>query len=542
MRALISVFDKTGVVGFAQNLEKLGVEIISTGGTKKVLEEAGVKVIGISEITGFPECLDGRVKTLHPKVHGGLLARRDKPEHMQQLADLDIIPIDIVAINLYPFRETILKPDVTMEDAIENIDIGGPTMLRAAAKNYKDVTVVCDPADYGMVVTSLEYNGIVKGVTPAQRYYLALKVFQQTAAYDAMIAEYLRKEGGFELPDNPTFTYEKTQELRYGENPHQMAAFYKEVKPWEGALVNAQQLHGKELSFNNINDTNGALDCIREFRDKLAVVAVKHANPCGVAIGETLEEAYQKAHDCDPVSIFGGIVACNRPVDKATAEKMSKIFLEIVIAPDFDQEALDILQQKKNIRILRLPAMMEAAPDDQVDMKKVSGGLLIQSLDTEMFDAAEAPKPDQPATDGEETKSSAFGKILNDGELMVVTKTEPTAAQIKDMELAMKVVKHTKSNGIVFVKDQMTIAIGPGQTNRIWAVENGIKRCQFDMEGAVMASDAFFPFNDCVEAAAAAGIAAIIQPGGSIRDQESIDMANEKGVAMVFSGLRHFKH
>ncbi len=542
MRALISVSDKTGVVGFAEELQKLGVEIVSTGGTKKVLEDAGVKVVDISEITGYPECLDGRVKTLHPAVHAGLLAKRDNEDHMKQLMKLGITPIDIVAINLYPFKQTILKPDVTLEDAIENIDIGGPTMLRAAAKNYKDVTVICDPSDYGMVITNLQYNGITKGVTESQRYYLALKVFQQTAAYDAMIAEYLRKRAGFDLPDNPTFTYEKTQDLRYGENPHQMAAFYKEIKPWEGALVNAEQLHGKELSFNNINDANGALETIREFTDRPAVVAVKHANPCGVALGDTLVEAYKKAHDCDPVSIFGGIVACNRPVDKATAEEMSKIFLEIVLAPGFEPEALEILEKKKNIRLLQLPSMMEEAPEDEVDIKKVSGGILIQELDRELMDADEAPMPDQPATDDEAAASSAFGKLICDDQMMVVTEKEPTEDEIRDMELAMKVVKHTKSNAIVFVKDQMTIAIGPGQTNRIWAAENGIKRCLFDMKGAVMASDAFFPFNDCVEAAAAAGITAIIQPGGSIRDQESIDMANEKGVAMVFSGLRHFKH
>lgn len=542
MRALLSVSDKTGIVGFAENLVKLGVEIISTGGTKKLLEENGVKVTGISEITGFPECLDGRVKTLHPAVHAGLLARRDKPEHMEQLKELGIEPIDIVAVNLYPFRETISKPDVTLEEAIENIDIGGPTMLRAAAKNYKDVTVVCDPSDYGSVITNLEYHGITQGVTESQRYYLALKVFQHTAAYDAMIAEYLRKLKGFELPDNPTFTYEKIQDLRYGENPHQEAAFYKEVLPWEGAIVNAEQLHGKELSFNNINDTNGALETIREFQDEPAIVAVKHANPCGAAVGDTLVEAYRKAHDCDPVSIYGGIVASNRPIDKETAEEMSKIFLEIVIAPDFDDDALEILEKKKNIRLLKLPEMMEEPPMEEVDIKKVSGGVLIQNLDMELLDAAEAPKPDQPATDSDEQAENAFGKMIGYGEMMVVTKKEPTEAEIKDMELAMKVVKHTKSNAIVFVKDQMTIAIGPGQTNRIWAAENGIKRCLFDMNGAVMASDAFFPFNDCVEAAADAGITAIIQPGGSIRDQESIDMANEKGISMVFSGLRHFKH
>lgn len=538
MRALLSVSDKNGIVEFAKGLEALGVEIISTGGTHKKLEEAGVKVTGISDVTGFPECLDGRVKTLHPAVHGGLLARRDMPSHMQQLEELGIQPIDIVAINLYPFKATIMKPDVTLADAIENIDIGGPTMLRSSAKNHKDVTVVCDPADYDMVLEMLK-NG---GTDYDTRYRLALKVFQHTAAYDAMISDYLRKEIGAPLPDNPTFTFEKVQELRYGENPHQHASYYQEIKPWDGSLVKAQQLHGKELSFNNINDTNGALETLKEFKDKPAVVAVKHANPCGVAVGDDLFTAYKKAHDCDPVSIFGGIVACNRPVDKATAEEMNKIFIEIVIAPDFEQDALDILTQKKNIRLLKLPDILADAPEDAIDIKKVSGGLLIQGLDTELFDVENASKPDQPATDSAAAGTSAFGKLVADGKLMVVTDREPTENELKDMEMAMKVVKHTKSNGIVFVKDQMTIAIGPGQTNRIWACENGIKRCLFDMKGAVMASDAFFPFNDCVEAAADAGVTAIIQPGGSIRDQESIDMANDKGIAMVFSGMRHFKH
>ena len=537
MRALLSVSDKTGIVELAKELVALNIEIISTGGTHKVLEEAGIFVTGISDVTGFPECLDGRVKTLHPAVHGGLLARRDVPDHMAQLEKLGIKTIDIVVINLYPFKATIMKPDVKMEDAIENIDIGGPTMLRSSAKNHKDVTVVCDPADYSMVIEALK-NG---GTDYDMRYKLALKVFQTTAAYDAMIADYLRKEAGLELPDNITLTFEKKQDLRYGENPHQNATYYQEIKPWAGSLARAEQLHGKELSFNNINDTNGSLDTLKEF-DQPAVVAGKHANPCGVGVADNLFDAYQKAHDCDPISIYGGIVACNRTVDKETAKEMSKIFLEILIAPDFDDAAIAILTKKKNIRLLKLPDIMASAPADAIDIKKVSGGLLVQSLDTQMFDVANAPKPDQPTTDSEEEGKSAVGKLVADGKLMVVTKKEPTESELVDMEMAMKVVKHTKSNGIVFVKDKMTIAIGPGQTNRIWAVENGIKRCNFDMKGSVMASDAFFPFDDCVTAAAEAGITAIIQPGGSIRDQESIDKANELGIAMVFSGMRHFKH
>lgn len=511
MRALISVSDKSGVVEFARELENLGVQIISTGGTHKKLEDSGISVTGISDVTGFPECLDGRVKTLHPAVHGGILAMRDKPEHMEQLKELDIETIDIVAINLYPFKETILKPGVTLEDAIENIDIGGPTMLRSAAKNHKDVVVVCDPADYETVISELKEK---KTVSYETKYKLALKVFQHTAAYDAMISDYLRKQIGAELPDNLTLTFEKVQELRYGENPHQKASYYREIQPADGSLVKAQQLHGKELSFNNINDTNGALQALKEFTEP-AVVAVKHANPCGVGIGADIFTAYKKAYDCDPTSIFGGIVAANRPIDKATAEEINKIFIEIVIAPDFTEEAMTILTQKKNIRLLKLDKIEEKGPEGQIDIKKVTGGLLVQGSDDILY---------------------------NEEELKVVTDRKPTDKEMEDMKLAMKVVKHIKSNGIVIAKDQATIGIGPGQVNRIWAVENAIRQANTSLEGAVLASDAFFPFDDCVTAAAEAGITAIIQPGGSMRDQESIDKANELGIAMVFCGVRHFKH
>ena len=542
MRALISVSDKTGVVEFAKALQDMGVEIISTGGTHKKLEEAGIKVTGISDITGFPECLNGRVKTLHPKVHGGILASRDLPEHMDQIGALGVETIDIVAVNLYPFKETIMKSAVTMEDAIENIDIGGPAMLRSSAKNHKDVTVICDPSDYDQVIAALKDGG----TTYEMRYGLALKVFQQTAAYDAMIAEYLAKESGqgeTGFPDRVTMTYEKIQDLRYGENPHQKAAYYREVRPRDGVLTRAVQLHGKELSFNNINDTNGALETLKEFQEP-AVVAVKHANPCGVAVADSLVCAYKKAHDCDPVSIFGGIVACNRPVDKETAEEMNKIFIEIVIAPDFHDDALAVLQQKADIRLLKLPDILTPVHGGDLDIKRVTGGILLQDSDSKLFDVENAFKPDQPATDTTESdrEASAFGKPVYDGKFMVVTDKEPEESQLRDLEIAMKVVKHTKSNAIVFVKDGMTIAIGPGQTNRIWAVENGIKRCLFDMKGAVMASDAFFPFDDCVTAAAEAGVTAIIQPGGSVRDGESIAKADQLGIAMMFSGLRHFKH
>lgn len=511
MRALLSVSDKSGIVEFAQELEKLGVQIISTGGTHKRLSDNGVGVIGISEVTGFPECLDGRVKTLHPAVHGGILAMRDKPDHMKQLEDLNIETIDIVAINLYPFKETILKPGVTLPEAIENIDIGGPTMLRSAAKNHKDVVVVCDPSDYGRVIEELKES---KTVSYDTKYRLALKVFQHTAAYDAMIADYLRKQIDGELPDNLTLTFEKVQELRYGENPHQKASYYKEIKPADGSLVMAQQLHGKELSFNNINDTNGALAALKEFTEP-AVVAVKHANPCGVGTGFDLLSAYKKAYACDPTSIFGGIVAANRIIDAATAEEINKIFIEIVIAPDFTEEALAVLTQKKNIRLLKLEGIDKKAPAGEIDIKKVSGGLLVQGTDDVLFD---------------------------EEELKVVTDRIPTDKEMEDMRLAMKVVKHIKSNGIVIAKDQATVGIGPGQVNRIWAVENAIRQANSSLQGAVLASDAFFPFDDCVTAAASAGITAIIQPGGSMRDQESIDKANELGIAMVFCGVRHFKH
>ncbi len=510
MRALISVSDKTGVIEFAKELEALGCTIISTGGTHAKIAESGVKVVGISDVTGFPECLDGRVKTLHPAVHGGILAMREKPEHMAQLKDLGIETIDIVAINLYPFKETILKPDVTLPVAIENIDIGGPTMLRSAAKNHKDVVVICDPADYPAVISELKEKGEVSYDT---KYRLALKVFQHTAAYDTMISDYLRKEAGYGLPDNFTMTFEKAQDLRYGENPHQKAWYYKEVKPAAGDLVNAKQLHGKELSFNNINDTNAAIEALREF-DEPAVVAVKHANPCGIGTADNIYEAYMKAYNADPVSIFGGIVASNREITAAVAEEISKIFLEIVIAPSFSAEALEIIEKKKNIRILELPAISERDPF-AYDMKKVSGGLLVQEKDTQLYDPAD---------------------------WKVVTEKEPTEFEKKDMVFGMKVVKNVKSNAIVLVRNGQTIGMGPGQVNRVGALEIAIRQAVEDTNGAVLASDAFFPFDDCVEMAAKAGITAIIQPGGSIRDEDSIKKCNEYGISMVFTGMRHFKH
>ncbi len=512
-RAIISVSDKKGIVEFGRKLDQLGIEIISTGGTAKVLDEAGIPVINISDITGFPECLDGRVKTLHPNIHAGVLAIRDNPDHMNQLRSLSIQPIDYVIINLYPFKETILKEGVELKDAIENIDIGGPTLLRAAAKNYQDVVVVVDPSDYSAIIEELETKGQVSEET---KFLLSAKVFEHTAHYDSLIAKYLREQSAqTEFPELLTLTFERMQSMRYGENPHQKAVFYREVGNTSGSLVNAKQLHGKELSYNNINDTNGALELLKEF-DQPTVVAVKHANPCGVGSGESIFEAYEKAYTADPVSIFGGIVVANGEIDEKTAKEINKIFIEIVVAPSYSIGALDILKQKKNIRILELKDIGAKIAKDTYDMKKVYGGLLVQQANTRLL-------PDM-------------------SDLKVVTEKSPTSKEMDDLIFAWKVVKHTKSNGIAIEKDNQSLGIGPGQVNRIWAVNQAIERSGPNVRGAVLASDAFFPFSDCVEAAAAAGITAIIQPGGSIRDQESIDACNKYGIAMVFTNMRHFKH
>jgi len=514
-RAIISVSDKTGVVEFARGLVKLGYEIVSTGGTAKVLTQAGVENIEVSQVTGFPECLDGRVKTLHPMIHAGILAMRDNPSHMAQIKELGVVPIDVVAINLYPFKQTILKDGVTLEEAVENIDIGGPTMIRAAAKNWQDVAVVVDPNDYSKILEHLEQEG---ALSRELKFQLALKVFEHTAAYDALIAHYLRQQckDAPLFPQQLTCTFEKVQDMRYGENPHQKAAFYREVGRYDNVLSAAKQLHGKELSFNNINDANGALDTLKEFGSRRpCVVAVKHANPCGVGLGDTLLEAYQNAYDSDPVSIFGGIVALNREVDAPTAQKMSEIFLEIIIAPSFSAEALEILEKKKNIRLLELPALAQPNPSAMLDMKKVAGGMLVQELDTQ---------------------------LLREEDLKVVTRRAPTPEEMEQLRLAWRVVKHTKSNAIVLVKGNGTVGVGPGQTNRITALELAVKYAGDRAAGSVMASDAFFPFSDCVELAAKVGITAIIQPGGSVRDEDSIKACDEAGIAMVFTGMRHFKH
>lgn len=514
-RALLSVSDKTGIVDFAAALVEMGYEILSTGGTAKAIEEAGLPCTGVSEITGFPECLDGRVKTLHPAVHGGILAMRDNPEHMRQLEELKIQPIDIVCINLYPFKQTILREGTTLEQAIENIDIGGPTMIRAAAKNWQDVAVIVNPEDYASVLKELKENGEVSRDT---KFRLAGAVFEHTANYDALINSYLRSQRGeTDLPDSLTLTFEKIQEMRYGENPHQKAAFYGEIGAAPNTLPRAKQLHGKELSYNNINDANGALDVLKEFgNEKPAAVAVKHANPCGVGLGSTIFEAYKKAFEADEVSIFGGIVALNRAVDEATAKELSKTFLEIIIAPAFEKEALTVLTEKKNLRLLELPEAAIPNPATCLDMKKVAGGLLVQSLDTQLL-----PEEDS---------------------WLCVTKRRPTQEEEEQLLTAWKVVKHVKSNGICLVKGNMTVGIGPGQTNRITALEIAIRNAGERAKGSVMGSDAFFPFPDCVEAAREAGITAIIQPGGSLRDEESIKAADEAGIAMIFTGMRHFKH
>jgi phosphoribosylaminoimidazolecarboxamide formyltransferase/IMP cyclohydrolase len=514
-RALLSVSDKTGLLELAKFLAASNVEMISTGGTYNAIKDAGLPVTYISEVTGFPEILDGRVKTLHPKIHGGLLAIRDSEEHRRQLASEQIETIDLVVVNLYPFAATIAKPNVTLEDAIENIDIGGPSMLRSAAKNHCFVTVVVDPSDYEGLMAEMKANN---GDTTLEfRQKCALKVFNTTALYDSMIFNYLNSKYGTSedgYPDLLQLSFIKKQSLRYGENPHQEAAFYQETPVPPGTITAAKQLHGKELSFNNINDANAAVELVKEFTEP-AVVALKHANPCGVGIGKDGFAAYRKAYESDPVSIFGGIVAFNREVDLKSAEAMSELFLEIIIAPSFAPEAFDLLAKKKNLRLLELPELGKISPAPGLDLKKVCGGLLIQAADT--------------------IKS-------NPAEWKVVTKKQPTAAELAELQFGWQVVKYVKSNAIVLTKDGGTVGIGPGQTNRVGAALIAIGQAGDKAKGACLASDAFFPMPDTVEEAAKAGVTAIIQPGGSIRDQDSIDMADKLGLAMVFTGVRHFKH
>ncbi|MRX72660.1 bifunctional phosphoribosylaminoimidazolecarboxamide formyltransferase/IMP cyclohydrolase [Bacillus lacus] len=508
-RALISVSDKTNLVPFVKELVSMGVQVISTGGTKSLLEKEGLQVLGVSEVTGFPEIMDGRVKTLHPSIHGGLLAVRSNTGHMSQLAENSIETIDLVVVNLYPFKETISKNSVTDEEAIENIDIGGPSMLRAAAKNYRDVTVVADPEDYPAVLQQIRENG---DVSEEMKLMLSAKVFRHTAAYDALIAEYMTNLAKEESPESITVTYEKQQSLRYGENPHQKATFYRTPLKTSGSLVEAKQLHGKELSYNNIRDADAAVAIVSEFNEP-AAVAVKHMNPCGVGTGEDIFTAYSLAYEADPTSIFGGIVALNREVDYKTAEKLHEIFLEIIIAPGFTDEAMSLLSQKKNIRLLSLE--INGKGSSQKQLTSVQGGLLIQEEDS---------------------------LTLEGIDVMVPTKREPSEEEWKDLKLAWRVVKHVKSNAIVLAKNEMTIGIGAGQMNRVGAAKIAIEQAAEKGQGSALASDAFFPMSDTVEAAAKAGVTAIIQPGGSIRDDESIRMADEYGITMVFTGVRHFKH
>lgn len=506
--ALLSVSDKTGIVEFAQELSAQGFRILSTGGTKRVLEDAQVTVQAVEDVTHFPEMLDGRVKTLHPAIHAGLLAKRDNAVHMQALEQHKIDTIDLVAVNLYPFKETIEKPDVTETQAIEQIDIGGPSMLRAAAKNFADVLSVVDPNDYESVITAIK-----EGTDDAAyRRQLALKVFQHTAAYDALIAQYLNNDD--EFPNSLTLTYTKKQALRYGENSHQQAAFYADVIPTAFSIASAQQLHGKELSYNNIKDADAGLKMSAEF-DQPAVVAVKHMNPCGIGIADTIEQAWDRAYEADSTSIFGGIIVLNRNVDLATAEKMHHLFLEIIIALSFDDAAYDILAKKKNLRLLTVD--FTQAEKNELETVSVMGGVLRQEPDN---------------------------VIETQNDFKVVSKRQPSEQELKALVFAQIVAKHVKSNAIVVATNEQTLGIGAGQMNRVGSAEIAINQAQSspNYDQAVLASDAYFPMGDSVEFAAKHGIKAIVEPGGSIRDQESIDNANKYGVTLVFSGRRHFRH
>jgi phosphoribosylaminoimidazolecarboxamide formyltransferase/IMP cyclohydrolase len=514
-RALISVSDKTGILEFAKGLHALGVEILSTGGTAKMLRESGVPAQEVSEYTGFPEMLDGRVKTLHPKIHGGLLAVRDNPEHMKQIAEQGIGLIDMVVVNLYPFEKVTAKKNVSLEEAIENIDIGGPSMLRSAAKNYKSVAVVCNPGRYKEILSEMQANsGIV-----ADRILISLgaEVFERTASYDRTISNFLNKRFSSEafttLPQTMSLNFSKMQDLRYGENPHQAGAFYRDAEAVTG-LAKMKQLHGKELSFNNILDLYAAINIVYGFESVPAAVVIKHNNPAGVATDKDLAKAYKDAHGCDPLSAFGGIIGLNRSVDKKTAEAISKSgFMECVIAPAFDQDALDILTQKKNVRLMTLAP--EDYKKDKYDFKKVPGGLLVQDADA---------------------------RELKLEELKVVTKKKPTKAQLESMMFGWKIVKAVKSNGIVLTKGTKTIGLGVGQTSRVDSAVNAIRKAGKAVKGSVLASDAFLPKADTVTFAAKAGISAIIQTGGSIADAEVIKEADKRKIAMVVTGVRHFKH
>ena len=519
-RALISVSDKTGVVEFARALSQHSVEILSTGGTYALLVENDIPAVEISDYTGFPEMMDGRIKTLHPKVHGGILARSGQDEAI--MAEHDIKPIDLVVVNLYPFEQTIARPDCNLARAIENIDIGGPTMVRAAAKNYRDTTVIVNSSDYQRILQVMAEND--GAIDLATRFDLAVSAFEHTAHYDGTIANYLGTEISADEDDEPvafprTFNSQfiKVEDLRYGENPHQKAAFYTEKNPPSGTVASARQLQGKALSYNNIADTDAALECVKSFALPTCVI-VKHANPCGVATGADLLEAYSRAYQTDPTSAFGGIIAFNRKLDVSTAQTIiERQFVEVIIAPEIDAEAAAVLQSKQNIRVLSA-GQLPATPEPFIDFKRVNGGLLVQDADTRSVDTSE---------------------------LQVVTDRSPTEQEMTDLLFAWKVAKFVKSNAIVYAREAQTIGIGAGQMSRVYSARiAGIKATDEGLEvrGSVMASDAFFPFRDGIDAAASAGITAVIQPGGSMRDQEVIDAANQAGIAMVFTGIRHFRH
>ena len=516
-RALISVSDKTGVAEFARGLSALGIEILSTGGTARLLSEAGVPVVEVSDYTGFPEMMNGRVKTLHPKVHGGILARRGIDEAV--MAENGIVPIDLVVVNLYPFERTVARADCDLATAIETIDIGGPTLLRAAAKNHAAVTVIVDGADYAPVLSELRQHGAIADAT---RYTLAVKTFEHTARYDGAIANYLggiTPSGERELfPRTINFQFRRVQAMRYGENPHQRAAFYVEHESTAASVATARQLQGKELSYNNVADTDAALECVKAFTEGPACVIVKHANPCGVALGATLHEAYERAFRTDPTSAFGGIIAFNRPLDAGTAQAIiERQFVEVIIAPAVEAAALPVLAAKKNVRVLECGALGDE-PAAGLDFKRVNGGLLVQDRD--------------------------LGRV-SERDLKVVTRRAPTPAEMQDLLFAWRVGKFVKSNAIVYCKDGMTIGVGAGQMSRVYSARIAALKAAdegLEVRGSVMASDAFFPFRDGIDQAAAAGIVAVIQPGGSMRDDEVIAAADEHGMAMVFTGMRHFRH
>ena len=513
MKALFSVSDKTGIVEFARALKDLGWEIIATGGTMRTLRDAGLEITNISDVTGFPEICDGRVKTLHPKIHGALLGRRDLPDHLAQLEANGIEFIDMVVVNLYPFEATIAKEGVSLEDAVENIDIGGPSMLRSAAKHFRDVTVVCNPSNYGMVLDEIRANG---NTTLQTRFNLSAEAFTHTALYDSRIAEFMRREAG--LNEKLFLDFDKVQSLRYGENPHQQAAFYKGRGDDRFSVAHAVQLQGKELSYNNIQDANAALAIVREFAEPFCV-GLKHMNPCGAAVGTALLDAWNKAYEADKVSIYGGIVAFNRPLTKEVAERLKPIFLEIVIAPSFTPEALEVLKSKKNLRLLEVKM---DAPEGESGSKGrqyvgVTGGLLVQDADRAMKEVT----PE-----------------------MCVTGPKPSENILADMNFGWKIVKHVKSNAIVVVKDGATVGVGAGQMNRVGSAEIALRQAAANnvTEGLVLASDGFLPFDDSVVLASEYGVVAIVQPGGSIRDEDCIRKAEEKGIIMAMTGMRHFKH